>query len=293
MAKAFGAAGVAAAVTAGMLPVPEEDSSTGTARVEIRLVLLQAAVSSVALGTSTPPAESSAPRLPATAADSPTVPLSKAAVTASEPTADTGPFQALLSAAIVLASLVVTPFWYLASPVTLPLSVFMGFLSSRLGNVLGMPAEPLHAAFNFYALPLQGIFTGIQAFISAFLPSQPAAIQPASSIFDNTAVDRATLGATTGDAVKEEATQQPSGNPQIDRLDGGDLHAGASAETNSFPKSVPSAFSRSAAEPVQSVSVTADEAVSVADVGTEVGGRTSSSDVRTVPEKKDAKRSRR
>jgi hypothetical protein len=78
-------------------------------------------------------------------------------------------------AGITLTGIVMTPLWYLATPITLPLSYLVGSFSAMYGN------DRLRATLNFYALPLQLIFVGIKLMLDPPTAYATAAIQPAGS----------------------------------------------------------------------------------------------------------------
>ncbi len=178
----------AIAVTGGTISTSMGRYEGAATPLETHLVQLQAVASSIALGTN--PSEGThtgslvegdygVPALET--ADTPALRSVAMAANAATDAQSLGAavgsrLEAFVAGAgITLTGIVMTPLWYLATPITLPLSYLVGSFSAMYGN------DRLRATLNFYALPLQLIFVGIKLMLDPPTAYATAAIQPAGS----------------------------------------------------------------------------------------------------------------
>lgn len=218
-----GAAATATVVALGLVSLPPERHASAIARTEVAAVQLQAAVSTQiatlvhASAASTPSAaETTAPANPQASA-----------------TGDTDALTAIATAAIAIAA---APLWYLAFPVTLPLSVIggiallnfldglpLGFGGGGQGNpitlsligallglgafVVGPPALAISAVSSLFNAPATPA--------AAALPSARSAVGPAAAPDSNT-VEEPTDAA--GASVTPAVASAPDSPPTADTV---------------------------------------------------------------------------
>ena len=175
----LGAAATASVVALGLLAAPPERYESSTLRTESAVVQLRAVASTqiiaLAAAVKTLPASASA------------TPYEAAILDSAPPQASaTGSNDALTAIATAAIALVAAPFWYLAFPVTLPLSVVGGLAFAQLANALpagfglGGRGDPLTLGLLGAALGLGAFVVGPLGFAFGALSSLAAA--PASSL---------------------------------------------------------------------------------------------------------------
>jgi len=153
----------ATAITGGMISMPTGRYQGAVIPVQTHFVQLQAVGSSIALGTTSSEGTHTGSSDPG--------PAAAVAETAIGSRLETF----LVGAQLVLTGIVLTPFWFLATPITLPLAYISGSFSAMYGN------DQMEMTLKFYALPLQLIFVGISVMFDPPTPSAAAAGRPASS----------------------------------------------------------------------------------------------------------------
>ncbi len=185
-----GALAAAAVVTLGVVTVPPERLASISARTEIAEVQLRAVVSTQAAALANMTATSIPPSASAASAVNPASPQASAI----------GSNDTLTAIATAAIALVATPFWYLAFPITLPLSVIGGIALGPLIAAVGGAFGANLATFGliggllglgaFVVGPLGLAFGAISSLLAAPAdPLLPAAAQrsanPASSATPN------------------------------------------------------------------------------------------------------------
>lgn len=202
-AQNIGAAATTSVLALGLVTALPERYEPVIARTEIAAIQLQAAVSTQIAALANAAATTTAPSGAATAS---------AVGSASPQASATGGTDAVTAIATAAIALAATPLWYLAFPVTLPLSViggiaFFNFLNalplgfggggqgdpitlSLIGALLGLGAfavGPPAVAVS----ALSSLFSPSSISAAAALPSPSAAVAPATTPDSNTVAEQA------------------------------------------------------------------------------------------------------